>query len=112
MSTPTIIPQSKATEFLTNPQSVFGESQRQILNLFNPQNIILFAVGLTVIILGGILFGYLVLLVFYKIQIYFDKRGKDTNYLEICFDRYIDYEDTKFLQVMDNFFKRDRKSVV
>ena len=100
------IPQLKATGFLTNPQQLLGDSQRQVLELFNTQNIILFAAGLTVIIGGIILLCYLLLFGFHKLNALFDNQGKKAQFLEIYFDQYINYEDTKFLQLMDNLFKR------
>ena len=106
MPTITPIPQPKAAGFLTNPQSLFGDSQKQLLDLFNTQNIVYFSVGLLASILGVILTGYLVLWLFHKLRTLVDKQGKKTQFLEIYFDQYINYEDTKFLQLMDNLFKR------
>lgn len=106
MQTTTPNPQPQGTGFLTDPQKLLGDSQRKVLSLFNTQNIIIFSIGFILVILGVIFLWYLLLFTIYKIQTLIDKQDKSVNWLEVYFNQYIKYKDTKFLQTKVNLFKR------
>lgn len=100
------IAEPKSTKLLANLPEKLINFQNEILYLFDVKNIVLFVIVFSAVIFGLIILCYLVLYVMHKIQIFFDKQDKKTCFLEVYFDQYTDYGDAKFMQIMDNLFKR------
>lgn len=77
-------------------------------SLIHLNQLIIFIIALTV---GGVALYFLALYCLHFTRVFFDKIGKNPYLLQISFDKYLDYNDTKYLQVMDNLFKKLDQSI-